>query len=1353
MAAAWRGDDGPLQLRIVAVSHGTAKPSFLDPESGGRRPAFVPVMRFFGIAPDGVKTCVHLHGVFPYAYVRLTDPTTPREVQKTKLDTLVQSLETALRAAQAKASVQPGGIQQIFAASLYGGRSIYGYHEQGDVYAKVSFFRPAAVAEAAALLTAGCILGRKFEVEAHLPFWLQVFVDFNLVGAGTGKGMLRASAAWNRPMHGIARESSCAREVDILGNHIDNVKDVNGASLATPLDQGRLLNTLAPVLVSATSPQDGRIPLALTPPPPEGDVRIRGPYVATRDAKRGWAAVQAIAKARGTTVPCAASASGDPAKNPQEGGGACGAGAPAQEQSLGAAPAACPLADAWDRPDVQARCERMRLSQDGGGSSSEQGDEEELAVEEEEGGDALVDDSVPAADGEPTTQELAEQLAANEGAKRDPGDGRALIEVEDIADALEHVGDSAWAQPRKRRAAKESECSDCPSPVSSPPFGEGGADEGRPLSPNSTQRFTAWPNDGSGAADVGDDGRDDRPGPSGPPCVLTHLRAEASPPALDHHAPEVPSAPPSQPPATCGGRLWRFAEKAPTLASLSEHRVEYPRATYRRAEDCVGAPPDLQPPSPAPWPAEGLLARPPRPWTTWRFAVGPPLTRATAEQWVCEVRQNPGPKARAAPGPGVCGGRTDGQTGRLVLGPDPQGSEDGEKAGPGRLHGLAAASASAPAASAAAARGEGLAAPLTMAVVEIITAGRPSGTPPGDLTADPRRDAVLAVGIVVWDERADGVHLATTIAGSCDAASQEAVNIAGALDCRLFAWAGDGAVSSKLFPGGSHAAWPGGVVACADESSTLRAIADVVATVDPDVVMGFDTERESLGYLLDRGVAIGVDMARLLSRLPGAGTVVPAGAEGIPSPPAAPADNVVEAIEVQSAQLASGEEAGKAFPASRRATRPRLITGRVVFDIWQASQQELKLPLYTLQAVCRAALGVRLPQPQSSMATAWTREGGAPRMRAAEWLARKTLAVVGIVEALEIVRRSAQQAAVLGIDLASVRSRGSQLRVESALARLARCRGFVLLSPSKPATASQTPQTAIPLIRQPHGKLYMDPVVVLDFRSLYPSLIIAHNLCYSTILGTVDGLEKTAAALNSGLPAPPTTLGAAEYVVDVDAVANLVARDDVFVAPNGTAFAACSGPRTARGILPRMLMEVLDARLHAKRDLARTKARMGAGQGGAMGPDAVRARQRCRALDATQLCLKLLANVTYGYASAAFSGRMPCNALADAIVSLGEATLRRAHAAVVQVAGCEDAEVVYGDTDSLFVRLPGRTRAAAFQAGRRMARAVTAQEPWPVCFELEKVSASPSPPQPEGAITATPVPLPVSRRSTTRASL
>jgi DNA polymerase zeta len=44
--------------------------------------------------------------------------------------------------------------------------------------------------------------------------------------------------------------------------------------------------------------------------------------------------------------------------------------------------------------------------------------------------------------------------------------------------------------------------------------------------------------------------------------------------------------------------------------------------------------------------------------------------------------------------------------------------------------------------------------------------------------------------------------------------------------------------------------------------------------------------------------------------------------------------------------------------------------------------------------------------------------------------------------------------------------------------------------------------------------------------------------------------------------------------------------------------------------------------------------------------------QRC--LNARQFALKLIANVSYGYTSASFSGRMPCAELADAIVQVSK---------------------------------------------------------------------------------------------------
>ena len=42
----------------------------------------------------------------------------------------------------------------------------------------------------------------------------------------------------------------------------------------------------------------------------------------------------------------------------------------------------------------------------------------------------------------------------------------------------------------------------------------------------------------------------------------------------------------------------------------------------------------------------------------------------------------------------------------------------------------------------------------------------------------------------------------------------------------------------------------------------------------------------------------------------------------------------------------------------------------------------------------------------------------------------------------------------------------------------------------------------------PVFRMYTDPVVVLDFQSLYPSMIIAYNYCFSTCLGRVEHLGQ-----------------------------------------------------------------------------------------------------------------------------------------------------------------------------------------------------------------------------------------------------
>jgi len=50
------------------------------------------------------------------------------------------------------------------------------------------------------------------------------------------------------------------------------------------------------------------------------------------------------------------------------------------------------------------------------------------------------------------------------------------------------------------------------------------------------------------------------------------------------------------------------------------------------------------------------------------------------------------------------------------------------------------------------------------------------------------------------------------------------------------------------------------------------------------------------------------------------------------------------------------------------------------------------------------------------------------------------------------------------------------------------------------------------------------------------------------------------------------------------------------------------------------------------------------------------------------------------------------------------------------------AEVVYGDTDSLFVYLPGRSREDAFGIGEDIADTITRNNPYPIKLKFEKVT-------------------------------
>ena len=89
------------------------------------------------------------------------------------------------------------------------------------------------------------------------------------------------------------------------------------------------------------------------------------------------------------------------------------------------------------------------------------------------------------------------------------------------------------------------------------------------------------------------------------------------------------------------------------------------------------------------------------------------------------------------------------------------------------------------------------------------------------------------------------------------------------------------------------------------------------------------------------------------------------------------------------------------------------------------------------------------------------------------------------------------------------------------------------------AACVQVATESIPLVMEPRSNFYTAPVVVLDFRSLYPSIIIAYNMCYSTCLGKLAAPGKKKFGVAS---------------VDVRHKTLAKHHDDLFISPNGVMF-------------------------------------------------------------------------------------------------------------------------------------------------------------------------------------------------------
>ncbi|XP_078256037.1 DNA polymerase zeta catalytic subunit [Rhinoraja longicauda] len=443
-----------------------------------------------------------------------------------------------------------------------------------------------------------------------------------------------------------------------------------------------------------------------------------------------------------------------------------------------------------------------------------------------------------------------------------------------------------------------------------------------------------------------------------------------------------------------------------------------------------------------------------------------------------------------------------------------------------------------------------------------------------------------------------------------------------------------------------------------DEKELFQELVTNIRRYDPDILLGYEVQMHSWSYLFQRAAALEVDLCHTVSRVP-------------------------------------DESKGNSFAAEwdefgATAMSEINIVGRIVLNVWRMMRSEVTLNNYTFENVAFHVLRQRFPLFSFRVLSDWfDNKTDLYRWKMIDHYMCRVRGNLKLLEQLDMIGRTSELARLFGILFYHVLTRGSQYRVESMMLRFAKPLNYIAVTPSVKQRSRMRAPHCIPLVMEPESRFYSNSVLVLDFQSLYPSIIIAYNYCYSTCLGNIDYLGKE----------EEFKFGCTSQRVPSDLLHQL--WTDITLSPNGVAFVK---PSVRKGVLPSMLAEILNTRIMVKQTMKDNK----------------KDKALTKLLHARQMGLKLIANFTYGYTAASFSGRMPCVEIGDSIVLKARETLERAIKLVNETKKW-GARVVYGDTDSMFVLLKGATKEQAFRIGEEIANTVTATNPKPVKLKFEKV--------------------------------
>lgn len=426
------------------------------------------------------------------------------------------------------------------------------------------------------------------------------------------------------------------------------------------------------------------------------------------------------------------------------------------------------------------------------------------------------------------------------------------------------------------------------------------------------------------------------------------------------------------------------------------------------------------------------------------------------------------------------------------------------------------------------------------------------------------------------------------------------------------------------------------------EEKMLMAWRDFLEKVDPDVIIGYNIANFDFPYLLDRAKHLKLLKFPYWSRLKSV-------------------QSIAKDTNFSSKQMGN------------RDTKATNTNGRIQMDLLQVVQRDYQLRSYTLNSVCAQFLGEQKEDVHHTMITELFNGTPDSRRRLAVYCLKDAYLPQRLMDKLMCLVNYTEMARVTGVPFNYLLARGQQVKFISQLFRKALEQQLVI--PNLKNEASEEQYEGATVIEPVRG-YYDVPVATLDFASLYPSIIQAHNLCYTTLLNKTS-IEKL----------------------------QLKKDEDYIVTPNGDLF--CTA-KVRKGLLTQILEELLGARKRAKKDLA-------------VETDTFKKA----VLNGRQLALKISANSVYGLTGATV-GKLPCLAIASSTTSYGRQMIEKTKEEVekkytIANGYSHDAQVIYGDTDSVMVKFGETDLKKVMQLGEEAATYVSAKFIKPIKLEFEKV--------------------------------